>query len=171
MIQQNQINNYLSEEKKEVAKGVNISGSVTSPSANVAEIENEQEVPPFKPQIMKSNSQALNAGGYECKTTTKKSPKGADLEQVNAIKEAMNAVNITAKMPSSTTNQNSQNMKFNIHNSLNQGASSSKKNSNNLFSNRGGASSYGALGHNSGIGHGPIKINQKLVVHTNQSTA
>jgi hypothetical protein len=29
---------------------------------------------------MKSNSQALNAGGYECKTTTKKSPKGVDLD-------------------------------------------------------------------------------------------
>lgn len=49
------MNNYLSEEKKEVTK-VNISGSVTSPSANIAEIETEQEVPPFKPQIMKSNS-------------------------------------------------------------------------------------------------------------------
>ena len=106
---------------------------------------------------MKSNSQALNAGGYECKTTTKKSPKGADLQQMKAIKEAMNAVNITAKMPSSTTNQSSQDMKLKINNSFNQGASSNKKNSNNLFSNRGGASSYGALGHN--IGHGPIKIN------------
>lgn len=93
---------------------------------------------------------------------------------MNAFKEAMNAVNITAKMPSSTTNQSSQNMKLSIHNSLNKGASSSKKTANNLFSNRGGASSYGALGalgHSSGVGHGPIKINQKLVVHTNQSTA
>ena len=169
------MNNYLSEEKKEVTK-VNISGSVTSPSANIAEIETEQEVPPFKPQIMKSNSQALNAGGYECKTTTKKSPKGVDLEQMLALKEAMNAVNITAKMPSSTTNQSSSDMKLRIHNSLNLGATSGKKNSANLFSNRGGASSYGALGalgHSSGVGHGPIKINQKLAVHTttNQSTA
>lgn len=109
---------------------------------------------------MKSNSQALNAGGYECKTTTKKSPKGVDLDQMNAIKQAMNAVNIQAKMPSSTTNQSSQNMKFSIKQSNNQGASSSsKKTTNNLFSNRGGASSYGALGQSSGVGHGPIKIN------------
>jgi len=50
---------------------------VTSPSANVGEAENEEEVPPFKPMIIKSNSQAIS-GGYECKTTTKKSPKGAN---------------------------------------------------------------------------------------------
>lgn len=30
--------------------------SVTSPSANIGEAENEQEVPPFKPMIIKSNS-------------------------------------------------------------------------------------------------------------------
>ena len=53
--------------------------------------------------IIKSNSQAIG-GGYECKTTTKKSPKGADLEKINTLKEAMNSVNITAKLPSSTTN-------------------------------------------------------------------
>lgn len=53
--------------------------------------------------IIKSNSQAIG-GGYECKTTTKKSPKGVDLDKINAIKEAMNSVNIQAKLPSSTTN-------------------------------------------------------------------
>jgi len=78
-----------------------INNNVTSPSANIN--ENEQEVPPFKPMIIKSNSQAIG-GGYECKTTTKKSPKGADLEKINTLKEAMNSVNITAKLPSSTTN-------------------------------------------------------------------
>ena len=67
--------------------------SVTSPSANINENDNEQEVPPFKPMIIKSNSQAIG-GGYECKTTTKKSPKGVDLEKINAIKEAVNSVNI-----------------------------------------------------------------------------
>jgi len=30
--------------------------SVTSPSANIAETENEEEVQPFKPMIIKSNS-------------------------------------------------------------------------------------------------------------------
>lgn len=53
--------------------------SVTSPSANIAETENEEEVQPFKPMIIKSNSQALG-GGIECKTTTKKSPSGIALE-------------------------------------------------------------------------------------------
>lgn len=66
---------------------------MTSPSANINENDNEQEVPPFKPMIIKSNSQAIG-GGYECKTTTKKSPKGVDLEKINAIKEAVNSVNI-----------------------------------------------------------------------------
>jgi hypothetical protein len=50
--------------------------------------------------IIKSNSQAIG-GGVECKTTTKKSPKGSDLEK---LKESINNVNITARMPSSTTN-------------------------------------------------------------------
>jgi hypothetical protein len=67
--------------------------SVNSPSANVNEADNEQEVPPFKPMIIKSNSQAIG-GGYECKTTTKKSPKGLELDKINAFKEAMNHVNI-----------------------------------------------------------------------------
>lgn len=77
---------------------------ITSPSANINETENEQEVPPFKPMIIKSNSQAIG-GGYECKTTTKKSPSGLALEKINALKEAMSIVNIQAKMPSSTTNK------------------------------------------------------------------
>lgn len=67
--------------------------SVNSPSANINEAENEQEVPPFKPMIIKSNSQAIG-GGYECKTTTKKSPSGVELEKINALREAMNHVNI-----------------------------------------------------------------------------
>lgn len=62
--------------------------SVTSPSANIDETGNEQEVPPFKPMIIKSNSQIIG-GGYECKTTTKKSPKGADLQKINILKEAI----------------------------------------------------------------------------------
>lgn len=64
--------------------------SVTSPSANIAETENEQEVPPFKPMIIKSNSQAIG-GGFESKTTTKKSPSQ---DKMNALKEAINTVNI-----------------------------------------------------------------------------
>ena len=76
---------------------------MTSPSANVGEAENEEEVPPFKPMIIKSNSQAIS-GGYECKTTTKKSPKGEDLEKLNNLKESIKSANITAKLPSSTTN-------------------------------------------------------------------
>tara|TARA_B110000285_G_scaffold233981_1_gene309411 strand:+ start:2939 stop:3205 length:267 start_codon:yes stop_codon:yes gene_type:complete len=78
--------------------------SVNSPSANINENDNEEEVPPFKPMIIKSNSQAIG-GNYECKTTTKKSPKGPALDHINAIKEAMNAANIEAKLPSSTTNK------------------------------------------------------------------
>ena len=66
----------------------NIMNSVTSPSANIDETGNEQEVPPFKPMIIKSNSQIIG-GGYECKTTTKKSPKGADLQKINILKEAI----------------------------------------------------------------------------------
>jgi hypothetical protein len=53
--------------------------------------------------IIKSNSQAIS-GGYECKTTTKKSPKGEDLDKLNNLKESIKSVNITAKLPSSTTN-------------------------------------------------------------------
>ena len=102
--------------------------------------------------IIKSNSQAIG-GGYECKTTTKKSPKGADLEKINALKESMNAVNITAKLPSSTTNQTGTKVNLNFNNSS----------FNQIFHGKrsGVASSYGTLGFN---GHGPIKINQKLNV-------
>lgn len=53
--------------------------SINSPSANINENDNEEEVPPFKPMIIKSNSQAIG-GNYECKTTTKKSPKGPALD-------------------------------------------------------------------------------------------
>jgi len=114
--------------------------SVTSPSANIAETENEQEVPPFKPMIIKSNSQAIG-GGFECKTTTKKSPSAMDLEKMNAIKEAMTQVNMQAKMPQSTTNKS--HMKLHIHNSLNAEASNKSRD---IFSNKNAASSYGALG-------------------------
>ena len=75
--------------------------AVTSPSANVPDTETEQEVPKLKPMIIKSNSQALGASGYECKTTTKKSPKGLDIDRINTLKESMAGI----KMPSSTTNQ------------------------------------------------------------------
>ena len=119
---------------------------MTSPSANICENDNEQEVPPFKPMIIKSNSQAIG-GGYECKTTTKKSPKGVDLEKINAIKEAVNSVNIQAKLPSSTTNQNS--MKLQIHNALANASSN-------------GLRSYGGIG----VSNGPIKINQKIKIVT-----
>jgi hypothetical protein len=127
--------------------------NVTSPSANINETENEQEVPPFKPMIMKSNSQAIG-GGYECKTTTKKSPQGLDLEKINALKEAMNHVNIQAKLPSSTTNKSSIPMKLNIQGSLND---SSQKGS--IFQNK-NVTSYGAIG----LSNGPIKINQKIKI-------
>lgn len=43
--------------------------------------------------IIKSNSQAIG-GSYECKTTTKKSPSGLELEKINALREAMAHVNI-----------------------------------------------------------------------------
>lgn len=81
-----------------------IEAIVTSPSANIGETETEQEVAPARPMIIKSNSHAINAGGYECKTTTKKSPKGIDLEKINALKDSVKQVSITAKLPSSTTN-------------------------------------------------------------------
>lgn len=131
----------------------NASVGVTSPSANIIETENEQEVPPFKPMIMKSNSQAIG-GGFECKTTTKKSPSGAELEKINALKEAMTHVNIQAKMPSSTTNKS---MKLHIHGSL---AEPGAKNGGNIFSNKNITTSYGAIG----VNNGPIKINQKIKV-------
>jgi hypothetical protein len=67
--------------------------------------------------IIKSNSQAIS-GMYECKTTTKKSPKGIDLHKIDTLKDAMNSVNITAKLPSSTTNQSSSNIKLKISNSF-----------------------------------------------------
>jgi len=59
--------------------------------------------------IIKSNSKALNGGSY-AKTTTKKSPKGADLEKIKTLKDAMGSVQIQAKLPSSTTNKSSQKM-------------------------------------------------------------
>ena len=65
----------------------------------------------------------------------------------------MNAVSITAKLPSSTTNQTGTKVNLNFGSgSFNQ-----------LLQNKrhGVASSYGTLGFN---GHGPIKINQKLNV-------
>ena len=83
-------------------------GQVSSPS-NIEEI---QETVPFKPMIIKSNSQAIN-GGFECKTTTKKSPKG----------EKLNNVSITAKMPSSTTNQSATKLNLKINNSKPNGIS------------------------------------------------
>jgi len=132
--------------------------SVNSPSANVNETENEQEVPPFKPMIIKSNSQALG-GGYECKTTTKKSPSGLELDKINALKEAMNHVNIQAKLPSSTTNRSANNVKLNLNDSNDKTAIS------NIFSNKNITSSYGALG----VNNGPIKINQKIKI-VNQGT-
>ena len=81
--------------------------------------------------IIKSNSQALG-GGMESKTTTKKSPKGLNLDKINALKEAMNHVSIQAKMPSSTTN----------------------KSVSNIFNNKDVTSSFGTIG----IKNGPIKI-------------
>ena len=119
--------------------------SVNSPSANINENDNEEEVPPFKPMIIKSNSQAIG-GNYECKTTTKKSPKGPALDHINAIKEAMNAANIEAKLPSSTTNKSG---KLQINNSFANAAINS------------GMKSYGNINSN-GVSFGPIKINQKI---------
>jgi len=84
--------------------------------------------------IIKSNSQALG-GGYECKTTTKKSPKGADLEKLTIMKEAMGQVQIQAKLPSSTTNQSA--TKIKINNSFH------KKD---IFAQRQAGSTYGAIG-------------------------
>lgn len=53
--------------------------SVTSPTADIADTEIEQQVPPFKPMIIKSNSQAIGSDFYECKTTTKKEPTELEL--------------------------------------------------------------------------------------------
>jgi len=107
--------------------------------------------------IIKSNSQAIG-GNYECKTTTKKSPKGIDLEKINTLKEAMNSVSITAKLPSSTTNQSSSTIKLKINSSFNNKASLQQKEGN---------KSYGAMGIGStfGMGYGPIKINQKIKIN------
>lgn len=136
---------------------------MTSPSANIGENENEQEVPPAKPMIIKSNSQAINAGGYECKTTTKKSPKGIDLEKINSFKDS---VNITAKLPSSTTNQSAQNMSLKISNSFHNGKQPHAQV--NLFSSR---KSTGNFSSNLGFGvrGGPIKISQKINVVNSSS--
>ena len=78
---------------------------MTSPSANIGEAENEQQVPPFQPMIINSNAEAIGRGQYECNTTTKKSPQGETLNKIYALKESINSVSITAKLPSSTTNQ------------------------------------------------------------------
>ena len=129
--------------------------SVTSPSANIGEAENEQEVPPFKPMIIKSNSQAIN-GAYECNTTTKKSPKGENLDKINALKESINSVSITAKLPSSTTNQSASGLNLKNSNSFHKSTGYQKD----IFSNRKSASGYGNLGF--GVGQGPIKISQKI---------
>ena len=139
--------------------------NVTSPSANITN-ENEQEVPPFKPMIIKSNSQAIG-GGYECKTTTKKSPKGGDLDKINTLKEAMNSVNITAKLPSSTTNQSSSTIKLKINSTFN-----NKLSFNQAKDAANQNKSYGALGIGAGgfgVGYGPIKINQKIKMNVNSN--
>lgn len=113
--------------------------------------------------IIKSNSQAINAGGYECKTTTKKSPKGIDLEKINSFKDS---VNITAKLPSSTTNQSAQNMSLKISNSFHGGKQPAAQVT--LFSNR---KSTGNFSSNLGFGvrGGPIKISQKINVVNSSS--
>jgi len=129
--------------------------SVTSPSANIGEAENEQEVPPFKPMIIKSNSQAIS-GGYECNTTTKKSPKGENLNKINALKESINSVSITAKLPSSTTNQSASGVNLKNSNSFHKSTGNQKD----IFSNRKSASGYSNIGF--GVGQGPIKISQKI---------
>ena len=129
--------------------------SVTSPSANIGEAENEQEVPPFKPMIIKSNSQAIS-GAYECNTTTKKSPKGENLNKINALKESINSVSITAKLPSSTTNQSASGVNLKNSNSFHKSTCNQKD----IFSNRKSASGYSNLGF--GVGQGPIKISQKI---------
>ena len=134
--------------------------SVTSPSANIDETGNEQEVPPFKPMIIKSNSQAIG-GNYECKTTTKKSPKGSDLERINILKDAVGSLQIQAKLPSSTTNQSTSTMGINISRSFN--VHESSKTSVPF------AQSYGALGTQFGVGQGPIKINQKISMNGSTS--
>lgn len=128
---------------------------MTSPSANIGEAENEQEVPPFKPMIIKSNSQAIS-GAYECNTTTKKSPKGEDLNKINALKESINSVSITAKLPSSTTNQSASGVNLKNSNSFHKSTCNQKD----IFSNRKSASGYSNLGF--GVGQGPIKISQKI---------
>ena len=72
---------------------------MTSPSANIAEAdENEQEVPPFKPMIIKSSSQAVGGvAQYECKTSSKKSPTTLDAAKLNYLRESINSVNIALK--------------------------------------------------------------------------
>ena len=85
------------------------------------------------------------------------------LEKINALKEAMNTVNIQAKMPSSTTNK-STHMKLHIHGSLND----SNNKASNIFSNKNVTSSYGAIG----VNNGPIKINQKIkIINSNQKSS
>ena len=94
-----------------------MNNSVTSPSgeANLAETENEQEVKPFKPMIIKPS--ALGGNGHEySKTTTKKSPSDIEMQKLT---NAIGNVNIQAKLPVSTTNKSVQ-MKLHLHNSLNE---------------------------------------------------
>ena len=137
------------------AKSQHGDATVTSPSANIGDAEAEQEVPPAKPMIIKSNSQAINQG-YENNTTTKKSPKGLELERINTMKH----VAITAKMPSSTTNQSANAISLKISNSFHNG-----KQQPSLFGNR---KSTGAFTTHMGFGvrQGPIKISQKITVVT-----
>jgi len=80
----------------------------------------------------------------------------------------MNSVNITAKLPSSTTNQSSSTIKLKINSSL------SNNNTHFNFNKDGPATnkSYNVLGagsNNFGVGYGPIKINQKVKLNVNSS--
>lgn len=155
---------YQREQYKRVsqlqAKSQHGDATITSPSANIGDAEAEQEVPPAKPMIIKSNSQAINQG-YENNTTTKKSPKGLELERICALKESMRNVAITAKMPSSTTNQSArENGGLKISNSFHNGKAQPS-----LFGNR---KSTGAFTTHMGFANrqGPIKISQKITVVT-----
>lgn len=140
MILKNQVASNLSDEKHHQSLLKNYHQEASKKTNSVTSPSaniNDTEIEQEVPPFkpMIINSNAQALQGLECKTTTKKSPSGT-----NALKEAMASVNIQAKMPSSTTNK-----------SLKQDS---------IFNNKNASRSYGALG----VGHGPIKINQKIKI-------
>ena len=80
----------------------------------------------------------------------------------------MNSVNITAKLPSSTTNQSSSTIKLKINSSFNNNNTHFNLSKDGQTANK----SYGVLGAATtafGVNCGPIKINQKVKLNVHSS--